>query len=112
MSVPRLKASIWVQAQVMACNRLAVPVAVVKKGHADAGAILLKLNRGATGCEVLSQVRDMDGNLAWSRTSGPGLVAEADADALIAREGGFDPDLWVLEIEDPKGLYQPDDPIL
>lgn len=108
MSVPRLKAWIWVQAQVMACNRLAIPSTVVKKGHKEAGAILLKLNRGMAGCEVLSQVRDAAGDLAWFRSTGPDLVVEADADALIGRELSFDPDLWVIEIEDPKGLYELD----
>lgn len=96
----------------MACDRLAIPMMVVKKGHEDAGTILLKLNRGSAGCEVFSQVRDLDGALAWFRATGPALVAEAEADQLIARETGFDPDVWVLEIEDPKGLYALDGPIV
>ena len=54
----------------------------------------------------------MDGTLAWMRGTGETLVDEKDADAYIERQRGRDPDLWVLEIEDPHHRYDLDGEII
>ncbi len=103
MSEPRLKARLWVHAAIRQCSVLGIPAVVVRKGDDDAGAVLVKLNRGAAGCEVFSQVRDGLGQPAWLRATGPEPVAEDRADAYIARQRDNDYDLWVLEVEDRDG---------
>jgi hypothetical protein len=109
---PRLKSGIWVQALIRRCDRAAIGVAVVAHGDVDAGAILLKLNRWDVGCTVLAQTRQPDGASVWMRATGPAPVAEADADAYIARQRGRDPDLWVIEIETERADSLLDTPIL
>jgi len=44
----------------------------------------------------------------WSRGTGPKPVSEAEADAYIERQVKYDPDVWVLEIEDRRGQYKID----
>jgi hypothetical protein len=39
------------------------------------------------------------------RGTGEGLVSEAEAETYIAKQMLYDPDIWVLEIEDPKLQY-------
>lgn len=74
------------------------PGVVVRKGDPDAGGVLVKLY-GRSGCVVLSQFRDIEGDLAWMRSTGPDPVPEQAADDYIARQTRFDPDLWVLEFD-------------
>ena len=103
MTEPKLKARFFVQAALRRCDLENIPAMVVKKGDVDSGAILIKLNRGAEGCEVFSQTRDAEGRLAWMRSTGPVPVPEDKADAAIARAREVDWDLWVIEVEDRAG---------
>jgi hypothetical protein len=108
----RLKSGIWVKALLRRCDLAAVGVAVVARGDADAGAILLKLHGRDGGCTVLTQTRRPDGTLVWLRATGPEPVGEVDADAYVARQRSRDPDLWVVEIDTQTADALLDVPIL
>ncbi len=112
MREPALKAGIWVKAQLRLCNAKAVPAYIRRKGDPDAGAILIRLDRLDGTSTVLSQVRTADGARAWMRGTGDAPVADAEAEKYIERQASFDPDIWVLEIEDPNDSYRPDDDIV
>jgi hypothetical protein len=103
MREARLKTRILVQAAVRLCTRQAIPIAITRRGDEEAGAILIKLNRRDGGFTVLAQTRSPSGELGWFRGTGDGPVDEASADTYIARQVARDPDLWVVEIEDPEG---------
>lgn len=104
-----LTTSVWVSAQVRLCDRAFMPATVVRRGDPDAGTVLLKLNRFAAGVTVFTQASSMGSDEPlWSRGTGPSPVTEAEADAYIARQVQRDPDVWVLEIEDRKGVYKLD----
>jgi hypothetical protein len=105
MAEDRLKAELWIKAQIRLCDRDGIAATIVRRGDPTGGAILLKLNRFDAGCRVYTQVRDRESNPAWLCATGAEPVPEPDADAYIARQVTRDYDLWVLEIEDPKARW-------
>jgi hypothetical protein len=91
MAEPRVKAGLWV--------KMALRMGDLD-GRPDAGGVLVVL-RGRDGLAVLSQVRATDGALAWMRATGAAPVDQDAADAYVARQVRFDPDVWVLEFDAP-----------
>jgi len=100
MAEPRVKAGLWVKMALRMGDLDGRPGAVLRKGDADSGGVLVVL-RGRDGLSVLSQMRAADGNSAWMRATGAVPVDQAATDAYVARQVKFDPDLWVLEFEAP-----------
>ncbi len=103
MTQPRLKTALVIKAALRMSTLNAIPMMVVRHGDDDAGAIIIKLNRLDAGCTILTQTRTAAGELGWFKATGEAPVAEADADAYVARQVKRDPDLWVVEIEDRAG---------
>lgn len=112
MIPPRLKSKLLVQAGVRLCDGRGIPAMVVRRGDPDAGAVYVKISDLAGSAVVMSQVRGQDGVLAWMRATGPAPVAEAEADAYIERQARFDPDIWVLEVEDREGRHPFEGPVV
>jgi hypothetical protein len=103
MAEPRVKAGLWVKMALRMGDADGRPGAVLRKGDPDSGGVLVVL-RGRDGLSVLSQVRAADGALAWMRATGAALVDQAAADAYVARQVRYDPDIWVVEFEAPDNL--------
>ncbi|MFL2771509.1 MAG: DUF1491 family protein [Rhodospirillaceae bacterium] len=108
----RLKTKIWVQSYLRRTEADGFSATLVRRGDADAGAVLIKVNRLCNGCSVYTQVRDENGDPAWFSGTGKDAVSEDVAEAYIARQKQYDADLWVVEVEDPKSAYWLDGKIL
>ena len=107
---PRLTTDIWVSAYLTRLRLLDIPVFVTRKGDKTAGTVLVKLNTLDGQAQAFQRSFDlMTGERAWV-TLAEG--AEADVDASLTKQAGFDPDLWVIEVEDRAGRHLLDDPTL
>ncbi|MDP6706418.1 MAG: DUF1491 family protein [Alphaproteobacteria bacterium] len=108
---PRVKAELWIKAHIRRCWSQDVIAVVARRGDEMAGTVLIKLNTLDDGCSVLQPAPSPEGGRIWLRATGPELVDESEADAYISRQVNFDPDLWVLEIEDRDGRHFLDEPV-
>ncbi len=99
----RLTADIWVSAYLARLRQAAIPAFIVQKGDATAGAVLVKLSLlDGTACCYQRSFDLMTGKRAWIvLQDGP----EADVDSAIAKQCSFDPDLWIIEVEDKLGRH-------
>ena len=98
----RLATGVWVAAYLARLRMAGMAAYVVAKGDATAGAVVVKVvlpgGRGKAmvrGFDLASAAR------LWR------VLAEGDereVDALLQRERGRDPDLWVIDVEDASGL--------
>jgi hypothetical protein len=99
----RLPISLWIDAHLRRLNEIGQGYYIVNKGAFAAGTVLVKINFLNGFCRILTQIRDMDGNLGWMNATKDETIAETDADAYIRRAVDRDPDLWAIEIEDREG---------
>src|SRR3954468_4021043 len=108
---PRLKAGIFVRALTRRAEVAGGSAFFVRLGSEEAGALILKVNRLDGTCLVLNQVRGAKGELAWAQALG-GWTDEARASQWCDKQVSFDPDLWIVEIEDREGRAFVDEPII
>lgn len=102
--LPRVKAELWVQAYVRTVMGAGAAAFVVRRGDADAGAILIKLNRLDGQAMVLVARTGPEGRV-WIRATGEDWVADAAAEERLATAFARDPDLWIVEVEDRAGRH-------
>lgn len=102
----RLKSQLWIQAYIRACANENCPAMVVRHGDNDAGAPFIKINHldgtaslygpaPAGFSEVANDQRFVALMTAPETT-------EAEVDDYIQQQYAFDPDLWLIEVEDAK----------
>lgn len=99
----RLTADLWVRAYLKRLELAGIPAFVTAHGDATAGAILIKQAPLDGSARAFQRSFDlMSGARAWVVLA---EGAEREVDAAIARQRAFDPDLWVIEVEDRAGRH-------
>ena len=102
MSEARLPTKLWIDAVLAPLNGRGIFYYIHQAGNNGSGLILLKLTDTKGECKLLTQQRNFETDaLDWVPALAQEDVAEVDADAYIARAKDRDPDLWVIEVEDP-----------
>jgi hypothetical protein len=106
----RLKSAIWVAAYLRRCHIAGAFAAVRRRGAAEAGAIFIKLNRldgtaDLYGPAPQAIVEAGPQERAFSPCLSRQPAAEAEVEARLEREIRFDPDVWILEVEDRAGRH-------
>jgi len=105
----RVKSEIWVRAYLRRCQAESAAVVIVRRGDEAAGAIFICIVRldgtvslyGPAPAGLIESETDR----RWVSCFGSRLVREAEADDYLARQREFDPDLWIIQVEDKAGRH-------
>lgn len=85
-----------------------IPAYVIAHGDDNAGAVLVKLSTLDGQAVAFQRSFDlMTGDRKWVTLS---EGAERDVDTALSKQRSFDPDLWVIEVEDRHGRHLLDEP--
>jgi hypothetical protein len=107
----RLKSAIWVAAYIRRCNVEGAFAAVRRRGAEEAGAIFVKLNRldgtaelfGPAPQSAFDDARPSERLFVRCLAEQP--APEVKVEERLTRELRFDPDAWIVEVEDRTGRH-------
>ena len=99
----RLTARFWVDAYLTRLRLQDIPAFVTAHGDDTAGAVLVKL--ATLDGRARAFARGFDLTTGARRWEVLAEGAEPEVDAAVARQRGYDPDLWVIEVEDRQGRH-------
>jgi len=98
-----LNSDLWVGALIRRAQIEGAHATVVRKGDARAGTVIVKAyNTSDRTAQVFTEAFGQDGDRLWIQ---PVQGTESELDAYIERQRGYDPDLWVVEVEDRQGRH-------
>src|SRR5665213_2946374 len=103
----RLKSGIWVAAYLRRCSVEGAFAAVRRRGAEEAGAIFIKISRpdrtaalyGPAPQTAFADAQPAERMFSIILRNAP----DADLEARLVREIRFDPDVWIIEVEDRDG---------
>lgn len=102
----RLATGLWVSAYLTRLSLEGIHAHVVRKGEATAGAVAVKVAFMDGRASFFTRSHGADGRIGWQPNAEQ--APEDEVDAALARQRSYDPDLWVIEVEDPRGRHMLD----
>ena len=107
----RLKSAIFVQALIRRCETAGAAAYLLRRGAEEAGAVFIKLNRLDGTAELFAPAPQTafddarPADRAFSRSFGKEPVPDQKVEDKLAKESRFDPDVWIVEVEDRAGRH-------
>ena len=113
----RLRSDIWVSAFLRRAEIEGAFAVLRKRGAAEAGAIFIRLDRldgtGALyGPAPQSEFEADDATRRFRRMHDAEWTDALAIDDRLAREMKFDPDIWIVDLEDRQGRHFLDDALI
>jgi len=106
----RLRSDMFVSAYIRRCEVEGAYAALRRRGAAEAGAIFVKIDRLDGSCILFgpapqSEVVKSETGRAWVRLHKDETISVMDGEERLKREIAFDPDLWIIDVDDRQGRH-------
>jgi len=107
----RLKSGIWVSAYIRRAQVEGAQAMLRRRGAEEAGAIFIKVSKLDGTAEVFGPApqsafdESHPSDRAFTRSLKAANASETDAEDYLARQIKFDPDVWIVEVEDRQGRH-------
>ncbi|MBF9195264.1 DUF1491 family protein [Microvirga terrestris] len=103
----RLRSDFWVSAYLRRCSLEGLDAALRKRGSAEAGAIYVKVDHLDGTASLYGPAPQLFLDDSGERLFAPVLQGSTplDVEERMARELRFDPDLWLVEVDDRQGRH-------
>lgn len=99
-----LSSDVWVAALIRRAEIAGANAVVVKRGDARAGTVIVKAYDTSTRqARLFTEAFGPDGERLWIQPVQSEF--ESELDAYVERQRRYDPDLWVVEVEDRQGRH-------
>lgn len=109
----RISTELAVKALIRRCQAAGAPAYVIRHGDDERGALFVKISLLDGRAKLLGPPPAMLSEVGRGRTLehhlAPDGAPERDVEAYLTRQIEFDPDLWLVEIEDREGRTFLDD---
>ena len=101
----RLRTDFWVSAYIRRCEIEGLVAVLRRRGAAEAGALYVKLDwlDGRATLFGPAPQSGSDGDRRFIRLHKDEAIDPPDAETKLKREIGFDPDIWIVEVESRDG---------
>ncbi len=103
----RLRSDFWVAAHLRRCAVEGVTAVLRRRGAAEAGAVFVKVDRLDGTADLFGPAPPSFDQVLEERQFAPVLLGTPSAavEERLSRETRFDPDLWLVEVEDRSGRH-------
>lgn len=104
----RLTSQLWVQSYLTRLRLKEIPAFVTLKGDLTAGSIFIKINTLDGYAKAFYKSFDLGHSIRSWIILCEGY--ETDVDEKLEQEKTYDPDIWIIEVEDKQGRSLLDEP--
>ena len=105
-----LRADIFISAYLRRCMSEGAFAVLRRRGAAEAGAIFVKVDRLDGTCTLYgpapqTELAESGVDRIWHRLHDAETVDPASAEERLRKEIKFDPDIWIVEVDDRAGRH-------
>jgi len=101
----QLRADIWVSAYLRRAGVEGAFATLRRRGAAEAGAIYVLVDRLDGRVALYELAPSVEGERRFLRAHEAEWIEPAEAEAKLARQLRFDPDVWIVDLENRDGTH-------